>query len=337
MKEPQKAIAASAKKKPLKSPVKPAKRPSKGNPTPVATRARKQPSKAKKEAGRNAVKGGVLGDLRPPLLSKIKRPTSTPHFNPFEKFYDRPNEYLAYGAFYLLFTQHWLKIQSHPLGAIKVLEDAIEDISQQKSAILIGWGVNPEEARKIVDSSHRAWLIQFSKKVWGSSNPEDFKDKQKDAYSERMRERAMVVSAKHDFDRLLKVLNSDLVRKSGSSIEAIFERTYRAIKESTTGLEAWKSDPNDWAQKIAWLWVAPPWGDANGKWPEKMPPVCMWSSDAIAKLLVDGEFEPSDAMVRQSIKRLGLCRPSHPVPTYGVSNWSKKISFVPRTRGRFDS
>ena len=333
MKKAPKAVPSSAKKKHLKSPVKPAKRPSNGNPT----KARRQPSNDKKEgARRNAVQSGVLAKLRPPLPFEIKRPKPD-LFNPFAQWYNRPNEYLAYGAFHLLYTIYGLKIHWRPipLDAIKVLENAIEDISQQKAEILINdWAVEPKEARKIVDSSHRAWLIQFSKKVWGSSNPEeDFKD----GGSCNKRERAMMASSKHDFDELLKVLKSDLVGKSGSNPEAIFERTYRVIKEKTTGFEAWRHGSNDWVQKIVCLWVAPPWGDGNGKWPKKMPPVCMWSSDAITKLLVDAEFKLSDEMVRQSIKRLGLCRPSQQVPTFGVSSWVDKITFVRRVRGRFDS
>ena len=331
MKKPQKTSAASAKKKPIKTSVKAAKKVTKAKVSPVLGKGLKRPSGAKKVTRKVAAKG-VLADLKPILPADIKIFNS--HSVLFERFYDNPNYYLAYGAFYMLHAIYSLKLHRRPIPfeAIKVLEDAIEDISQQKTAFLINdWEVDPKEARKIVDSSHRAWLLHFSKKVWGTMNPEE------DFLNERTRERAMVVSSKHDGNQLAEFFKRCLVGKSESNIKDFSERTNRAIQESTTGFEALIADRNNWTEKLVWFWGVPPLGDVSGKWPKKIPPVCLWSSDAITKLFVDRACQPSEGAVATAIHRLGLNRPRSPVPTYGVSSWQKKITFVPRSRGRFDS
>lgn len=291
--------SASIKPPKKKKPAAAAKTASKGLSSAKTKKPFKRPSSAKAQA----VQKGVLSGLRPPLPHQVK---SSKYSCLFDRFYDRPDYYIAYGPFYLIHAVYWLKLhhRPEPIDAIKVLEEEIENITQKKSAMLLEWGLSPEDARRVVESSHRAWLLDFSKRIWGCNDPDKlFSD-------EEMREKAMIVSAKHDWSLLRKVLGMPFISKSAEfDLPAFVNRLNVTVKAQKTGFEAWKIRPSDWARKLIWDWAANPnqsYIDPKGPFTGKIPPRCLWSGPAINKffnLSKSANSEVSDNAVNQAIGR----------------------------------
>lgn len=291
--------SASIKPPKKKRPASAAKKASKGLSSAKTKKPRKRPSGAKAEA----IQNGVLSGLRPPLPHQVKSSQSSRLFG---RFYDRPDYYIAYGPFYLNHAVHWLKLhhRPEPIEAIKVLEEEIENITQKKSALLLEWGISPEDARRVVESSHRAWLLDFSKRIWGCNEPDKlFSD-------EKMREKAMIVSAKHDWPRLREVLGMPFISKGAElDLPAFVNRLNVAVKARKTGLEAWKIRPSDWARRLIWDWAANPsqsYIDPKGTFTGKIPPRCLWSGPAINEffnLSKSANAKVSDNAVNQAIGR----------------------------------
>lgn len=253
-----------------------------------------------------AIRTGVLTDLKPPLPHEIKNSKTDFSAVTLNRFYNRPEHYIAYGAFYLTHAIYWLKLHQRtlPVEAIKVLEEEIENITQKKSALLLEWGISPEVARLVVESSHRAWLLDFSKRVWGCNDPDMlFSD-------EKMREKAMIVSAKHDWPRLREVLGMPFISKGAElDLPAFVNRLNVAVKSRETGLEAWKIRPSDWARRLIWDWAVNPnqsYIDPKGTFTGKIPPRCFWSGPTINEffnLSKSANAMVSDNAVNQAIGR----------------------------------
>jgi hypothetical protein len=290
--------SASIKPPKKKRPASAAKKASKGLSSAKTKKPRKRPSGAKAQA----VQKRVLSGLRPPLPHQVKSSQSSGLFG---RFYDRPDYYIAYGPFYLNHAVHWLKLhhRPEPIDAIKVLKEEIENITQKKSALLLEWGISPEEARRVVESSHRAWLLDFSKRVWGCNEPDQIFS------NEKMRERAMIVSAKHDWAQLWEVLGMPSISKqAGLDLTAFLSRLNAAGKENKTGFDAWKFGPADWDRRLIWLWGVNPdqsYIDPAGSLTGKIPPVCLWSGPAIVRYF---DLAMDDASVRRQLGRLGLAQ-----------------------------
>lgn len=296
-----------------KSPATGSKKSRKGLSPDKLEKPRKRPSGAKSPA----IKKGCLSELRPPrpheiksikpnpfiaLLPKaIKALEPPPRIALFDQFYDRPDYYIAYGAFYLTIEIYWLKLHHRPLpiDAIKVLEEEIENITKKKSALLLEWGISPEDARQVVESSHRAWILDFSSRFWGCPEP------YKDFLNEKMRERAMILSAKHDWARMQEVFQF-ISKGAGFDLPTFVSRLNGAVKENKTGLEGWKFGPADWSRKLIWIWAVSPdqnYTDPAGKLSGKIPPVCFWSGPAIVRYF---NLPVGDATARRQLGRIGL-------------------------------
>ena len=295
MRKPQKAIKVDGKK----ARQGPSKRRARELSSAKLKKPRKSPSGAKAEG----LQKGVLSGLRPPLPHQLKSSQSSCLF---DRFYERPDHYIAYGAFYLLHAIYWLKLHHRPMPieAIKVLEEEVEDITQKKSALLLEWGLSLEDARRVVESSHRAWLLDFSKKVWGCSDPDN------DFLDEKMREKAMIVSAKHDWSRLQEVFRIPLISKGAKlDIPAFVSRLNGEVKAQKTGFESWKVRPSDWARKLIWDWAVTPnqsYFDPKGRFTGKIPPRSLWSGPAINdffNLSKSENAKVSDNAVNQAIGR----------------------------------
>jgi len=295
MKKAQKPTKVDGKKRPIRA----VKNAIKGLSSAKLKKPRKSPSGAKAEG----LQKGVLSGLRPPLPHQLKSSQSSCLF---DRFYDRPDHYIAYGAFYLLHAIYWLKLHHRPMPieAIKVLEEAVEDITQKKSALLLEWEISPEDARRVVVSSHRAWITDFSKKVWGCNDPDN------DFLDEKMRERAMIVSAKHDWSRLQEVFRIPLILKGAKlDLPAFVSRLNGEVKAQKTGFESWKIRPSDWARKLIWDWAATPnqsYFDPKERFTGKIPPRCLWSGPAINEffnLSKSANAKVSDNAVNQAIGR----------------------------------
>jgi hypothetical protein len=277
----------------------------------------KKPHKRPSGAKAKAIQKGVLSDLRPPRPHEVKRKPPNPFIDLltaairdleaipetriFDRFYDRPDHYIAYGAFYLTLAIYWLKLhhRPEPIDAIKVLEEEIENITQKKSALLLEWGISPEDARQVVESSHRAWLLDFSKRFWGCPDPD------KDFLNEKMRERAMILSAKHDWARMQEVFKF-ISKGEEFDLPAFVSRLNGAVIEKTTGLEGWKVGPADWSRKLIWIWAVSPdqnYADPAGRLSGKIPPVCFWSGPAIVRYF---NLPVGDATARRQLDRIGL-------------------------------
>jgi hypothetical protein len=313
MKKSRKPSRVEGKKRPATATKKACKR--------LPSAQLKKPAKNPSCVNAEAVQKGILSDLRPPRPHEVKRkprnpfidllPAAIRHLEAipairlFDRFYDRPDDYIAYGAFYLIHAIYWLKLHHRPMPieAIKVLEEAVEDITQKKSALLLEWGISPEDARQVVESSHRAWLLDFSKKVWGCSDPDN------DFLNEKMRERAMIVSAKHDCSQLEEVIRFSLISKSAEfDLPSFVSRLNGAVKENKTGIEAWKVGPADWARKLIWVWAVNPdqnYVDPTGRLSGKIPPVCLWSGPAIVRYF---NLPVGDATARRQLGRKGLAQ-----------------------------
>lgn len=252
-----------------------------------------------------AIRTGVLTDLKPPLPHEIKNSKTDFSAVTLNRFYNRPEHYIAYGAFYLTAAIYWLKLHHRPMpvDAIKVLEEEIEKITQKKAALLLEWELSPEVARLVVDFSHRAWLVDFSDKVWGCKNPDEFFS------NEKIRERALIVSAKHDWSRQLETLQIPFISKSAELDPAAFvHRFHGAVIEKTSGMDAWKVGPAEWARKIIPLWAVSPnqsYFDPTGRLTGKIPPLCIWSGPAIVRYF---NLPVGDATAMRRIGRLGLVK-----------------------------
>jgi len=145
------------------------------SPQVLSSEETKKPRTRPSGANAEAIQKGVLRGLRPPRPHEFKKKKPNPYLGLFEMFYDRSEDYyIAYGAFYLIHAVYWLKLhhRPEPIDAIKVLEEEIENITQKKSAMLLEWGLSPKDARRVVEFSHQAWLLDFSKKVWGCNDPD---------------------------------------------------------------------------------------------------------------------------------------------------------------------
>jgi hypothetical protein len=312
MKKARKPIKVDGKK----SPVSAVKKASKGLSSTKLKKPHKRPSDAKSKANLK----GVLSDLLPPRPHEVKRKPPNPFIDLlsaairdleaipalrlFDRFYDRPDHYIAYGAFYLTHAIYWLKLhhRPEPIDAIKVLEEEIENITQKKSQLLVEWGISPEDARQVVESSHRAWLLDFSNRFWGCPDPD------KDFLNEKMRERAMILEAKHDRARMQEVFKF-ISKGEEFDLPAFVSRLNGAVKEKTTGLEGWKVGSADWSRKLIWIWAVSPdqnYTDPAGSLTGKIPPVCLWSGPAINKFLNFKKSQNekiSDNAVNQAIGR----------------------------------
>jgi hypothetical protein len=266
-----------------------------------------KPSKSLCGAKDPDLQKGALAELQPPIPQPIKNQSRSPYTGLFSLFHDRPEFYISYGAFFLTQTIYSLKLNHRPIpaAAIEVLERAIEEITHKKTDLLVGWGISPEHARLVVESSLRAWLLDFSKRVWGCNDPD------KDFLNESMRERAIIASSKHNWHRLLESIQVSFISESAEcDLVNFMRRLYGVVKENKTGFEAHKINPADWARKLVTLWAVIPdqsYVDPEGKLLGKIPPVCLWSGPAINTYFNLGL---SDNAVNQAICRMGLFWPN---------------------------
>ena len=301
MSKAPKPSKSKGKKAGAKSPAKAAKKPMNMETSSPAQKGHKRHSRAKGQA----IRKGILADLRPPEPHEIKNSKTDMAAITLNRFYNRPDHYIGFGVFYLTHAIYWLKLHQRPLPveAIKVLEEEIEKITQKKAALLLEWGLSPEVARLVVDSSHRAWLVDFSDKVWGCKNSDEFLS------NEKIRERALIVSAKHDWSRQLETLQIPFISKSAELDPAAFvHRFYVAVKEKTSGFDAWKVGPAEWARKIIPLWAVSPnqsYFDSTGRLSGTIPPLCLWSGPAIVRYF---NLQVADATAMRRIGRLGLVK-----------------------------
>lgn len=319
-------------------------RPSEDSLSRVRKKNVREPSKFKKPPNPDHIEG-VLSDLKHPptrIAFTEQRKRFVKHLinplNPWLIFENEnnPDLYVTYGDCVLNLWIYFLKFfippeSPNPAEAIRILEDEIETLSKAHIFCLTSWNIPSGQAKIIVESRRRAFLNLFALELWGSKNPElDCSNKQEVMRAHLYRSRKSHQSLSYEYETAFM---QKQFKKDHKKVYQCLNSILSGKKSEFSKLD---SEANhDRTLIFNWILGEP----ANG-----IPPMCMWSSQAIIKILkLEGHnlkgfmFDSVKNRVSKKINRLGLVRPTPPVPSYSVKYTNCMFSMHPTKRGDVNS
>ena len=303
-----------------------------------------KPSKFKKPPNPDHIEG-VLSNLKhPPERSALteQRKRFVKHLikplNPWSIFESEndPDLYIDYGDCVLNLWIYFLNFFISPESpnrseAIRILEDEIEKLSHAHISFLIGWNIASEQAKIIVESRRRAFLNLFALELWGSKNPElDCSNKQEVMRAHLYRSRKSHQSLSYEYETAFM---QEQFKKDHKIVYKCLNSILSGKKSASSRLDI-EANCN---RTLIFNWIL-------GEPVKGIPPMCMWSSQAIIKILkLEGHnlkgfmFGSVKDRVSKQINRLGLVRPTPPVPSYSVKYTNGMFSMHPTKRGDVNS
>jgi len=253
--------------------------------------------------------------------------------SPWTIFKNDPDLYINYGDCVLNLWIYYFKFFSseEQVDAIRILEDEVEKLSQTRISCLVGWDVPSDQAGIIVKSRRSAFLNYFSDELWGSKNPElDCSNEQEKMRARLYRSRRSHLNVSFEYETAFM---QEQLEKDQKKVTQCLLRILSGKKSASSRLDI-EANCN---RTLIFNWIL---GEpVNG-----IPPMCMWSSQAIIKILkLEGHnlkgfmFDSVKNRVSKQINRLGLVRPTPPVPSYSVKYTNGMFSMHPTKRGDVNS
>ncbi len=256
------------------------------------------------------------------------------HFmNPWAIFENDPDSYREHGDCTLNLWIYFLKffIRPIPLEAIRILEDEIEKLSQRHISCLARWDVNYDQAKIIVESRRRAFLNLFALELWGSKNPDS------DCLNEHEVMRAHLYRSRDSHQSLMHEYETYCLKEAFKKNHKMVYKCINSILSAKKSTFSKLDSGANYDRTLIFNWT-------NGEISNDIPPLCMWSSQAIIKILkleghdlIKDEFDVIKNRLRKQINRLRLVRPPPPVPTFSVKYSDGKFSMYPTNRGGVNS